>query len=249
MRRNRRFEVLQDVEPELWNRYSPDIQEKILLDERRRLEHSVKCAVDSKPLLQRLSEMGFNVERISDLYEMKLDYRAAIPLLIEWLPRIDNLAVKEMIARCLTWRYAKPHAAPVLIQEFKRAPDFSESILIWVIGSALEIVADDGVFEEIAELASNKRYGRGREMLARALGKMNDPRAEDVLLDLIDDEEICTHAMIGLKRLRCKRAIPKIKKYLDHPESYVRKLARQCMEVIPKPKRNSRRKRHYKTRT
>ncbi|MGH3467692.1 MAG: HEAT repeat domain-containing protein, partial [Thermocrispum sp.] len=104
--------------------------------------------------------------------------------------------------------------------------------LRWAIGNALEVVADDDVFEDLVELARDRRYGRAREMIVVALGNMGDPRAVDVLINLLEDEEVAGHAVVALGKQRAGRARPYVERFLDHPTQWVREAARSALERI-----------------
>ena len=186
---------------------------------------------DSLPVVADLANAGFEVKWISDLYSKKMDYKKAVPVLLKWLPLIENLDVKESIVRALTVPSAKPVAAPELISEFKKANSESTSFK-WAIANALAIVADDSVFPEIVRLVLDTRHGKAREMLAVALGNMKDPQAQDILIDLLDDDVVTGHAIMALGKLRSKRAHHKIESYLLHPKPWVRKEAKKALSRI-----------------
>ncbi len=188
----------------------------------------------ARPIMEELRQLGFAVESIADLYNLRLDYRAAIPVLLKWLPRIDNPDVKETIVRALTVRWARPTAAGALVEEFRRAHDPTGSGLRWAIGNALEVVADESVFEDLVEFVRDKRYGPTREMVAMALGRMKDPRAVDVLIEALGDEEIAGHAIAGLARLKAERAAPHIEPFLHHPNARIRREAKGALARIAK---------------
>jgi hypothetical protein len=57
-------------------------------DEEKRLRIIAANEEDLKPVLAELLQAGFEVESISDLYNKCIDYRRAIPLLLNWLSRI-----------------------------------------------------------------------------------------------------------------------------------------------------------------
>ena len=63
----------------------------------------------------------------------KMNYKGAIPILLAWLPRISDPAVKPGVIRAITVPWAKPMAAPLLIQEFRKADDPTGTALHWVI--------------------------------------------------------------------------------------------------------------------
>ena len=114
----------------------------------------------STPVIADLAEAGFYLEWVSDLYSRKLNYKNAIPVLLKWLPRIDNFDVKEDIVRALSVPWAKSIAAPALIAEFYKVQNESNIGIKWTIADALSVVADDLVFMEIVDLVSDLRNGQ-----------------------------------------------------------------------------------------
>lgn len=204
----------------------------------------------AKPLIAQLHRLGFNVESVADLFNRRMNYREAIPLLLEWLPRIDNLDVKESVVRTLSVKWARPVAARPLIEEFRRAPAEEELGLKWAIANGLEVVADESVFEEIVEFVRDRSHGRAREMLAMALGNMKDPRAVPVLLELLDDEQVVGHTLIGLRRQFRQKSVRAdlpveavrgaVERFLDHPKTWVRREAKRVLEWIEKAEEEGR---------
>ena len=57
-------------------------------------EYQSQAREESLPLLKELATLGIAVLDVSDLYNKRLNYRPAIPALLEWLPRIKNRAVR-----------------------------------------------------------------------------------------------------------------------------------------------------------
>lgn len=173
------------------------------------------------------------VEQVSDLYRKPIDYRAAIPTLIKWLPLVDDRAVKMELVDALSIKWAKPAAARPLIEEFRKAP--SEDINFkWAIANALSKVADASVFDDIVELVRDRQHGRAREMLTVALANMKHPRAVDVLIELLDDEEIAGHAVYSLRLLAPPEARSAIERFANHPKTWVRNEARRALVKIDK---------------
>jgi HEAT repeat protein len=174
-----------------------------------------------------------NVESIDELRRSGTHYEAAIPLLLKWLPLVVESAVKDSIVRALSVPWAKQAAARPLISQFQAVPESAAS-LKWTIGNALAVVADDDVFNGIAELARDKRNGKSREMLAVALGNMRNPPAVDVLIELLEDDEVAGHALMGLANLKARRARPYIERFLNHPKAWVRKEASKALAKLNK---------------
>ena len=125
-------------------------------------------------------------------------------------------------------------AAPVLIEEFRKASDPAGTGLGWVIGNALSVVADDSVFDQIAELAQDRRYGRARQMIVWGLGRSSkDPRAVPLLAGLLDDQDVTAHAVIALGKLRPAGVRPSVERLLDHPQAIVRRAAKKALARLP----------------
>ncbi|TAK33868.1 MAG: HEAT repeat domain-containing protein [Chloroflexota bacterium] len=200
----------------------------------RQQEARREYALAAAPVLAELAETGFPVETIGELYGTPLYYEPVIPILLRWLPRMENLRVKSDIVRALSVKWAKPIAAPVLIQEYRRVPTFPASDMRWTVGNALSVVADDSVFNEIVELVRDRQHGKAREMVALALANMKNPRAVDVLIELLDDEEVAGHALMALRKLAPPRARSYIERFVNHPTTWIRNEAKRALAKIDK---------------
>jgi hypothetical protein len=204
----------------------------------RRREQQSKQNVEvytraAAPILKELAARGFPVSSIGELRQRKLDYRPVIGLLLHWLPRIADWDVKEDIVRTLSVPWAKPQAAAVFVEEFRKTPEGSEAASFrWAIGNGLSIVADDAVFDDLVELARDTRFGRAREMLALALGNIQNPRAIDVLMRLLEDDEMVGHAVVALGNLKATAARERLMELTQHPKMWIRNGAKKALARI-----------------
>lgn len=189
---------------------------------------------DSIPIIAELRQLGIQISSLAELVSQSIDYREAIPVLLKWLQRVENAEVKETLVRALTTKWGKPIAARPLIEEFVKAPLSDELGLKWAIANALAEVADESVFDEVVQLAQDKRHARSREMLALALARMNEPNAVDVLIGLLGDEEMTGHALMGLQILAPPHARAAIEPFVNHPRTWVRKEAKRALARIDK---------------
>jgi HEAT repeats len=187
--------------------------------------------------VQELAEVGVSVESPWDLVNSRRSYRAAIPLLVEWLDRVDTEVpaherprFREGLVRSLAVKDGRGVAGPALLREFRR--DEASWDYRWAVGNSLEVVADDSVLDGVVELAQERSYGRDREMVVLALARMKDPRAVDVLTELLDDDSVVGHAVIALGRLKAVRARPAIEHCLTHPQPWVRRKAKKALERL-----------------
>lgn len=196
---------------------------------RRSIEEYREAAA---PLLAELAAAGFVVQSASELHQKRFNYESAVPILVKWLPLMSNPRVKESIVRALSVPFAQ-EAASLLVEEFRRV-DPKPSGLKWAIGNALDVVANDAVMDEMIDLATDKRHGKAREMVVSGLGNMSDHRVVPILIDLLKDEEVFVHAMMGLAKLAATAGRSSIEPFLEHPKAYVRKEAKKAIAQIDK---------------
>ena len=132
----------------------------------------------------------------------------AAPILLRWLPQIDDTRVRESIVRSLTEEPVARElgAARVLVGEFPRSSD--DDSTRWAIGNALATLADASVADDVIRLLRDRRYGAARQMLCDALKRTGDPRAPAVLVELIDDDEVAGHAVSALRSYGPRKAVP-----------------------------------------
>ncbi len=205
--------------------------------EKRRDAHIEEFARLSAPIVSDLAAVGFNYASIDDLRRSSVRYEKAVPVLVKWLPLVTNQALKESIVRALSVPWARPVAAIPLIAEFKGTKGLNSDSLKWAIANAISIVADDFVFQEIAELVTDKRHGKAREMLAASLGNMKDQRAADLALQLLNDEALVGHALKALTKLRPQNARPRIESLINHPVPWVREEAKRTLAKLSRDDR------------
>jgi HEAT repeat protein len=142
------------------------------------------------------------------------DHAQAAQILVKWLPRVRTPSVKEAIARSLTGEsVADSAAAKTLVEEFRHAPLSAEwDAARWAYGNALSTLADTHVADDLVELVQDSRYGRARQMLCQALRRTGDPRAPDVLIGLIRDQDVGGHAIDALRSYGPKSSIPHLQR-------------------------------------
>jgi HEAT repeat protein len=187
--------------------------------------------------LSELAAVGVSVQSPWDLVKARWSYPAAIPVLLEWLDRAEvevpvheRSRFREGIVRSLAVKEAGGLAAPALIREFRR-PGVTSSYR-WAVGNSLSVVADDGVFADLVELARDRDYGRDREMVVVALAQMQDPAAVDVLIKLLEDPDVAGHAVMALGKLKAVKARPALEPFREHPKAWVRKEAERALAKL-----------------
>lgn len=185
-----------------------------------------------RQLLGDLGSAGFPVRSVSELIESDINYKAAVPVLLKWLPFVSDQSEKEELVRALSVKWARPTAALPLITQFRTVSDETGLGLRWTIGNALSIVSDDSVIGELSQLIKSREFGRSREMLALALSALKNSDADQLLVELLDDEQIVGHVLMAVRKRRLLSAKGRVMKLIAHENSWVSKEARKTLRAI-----------------
>ncbi len=185
---------------------------------------------ESAPILAELAEIGYKLDTLGQLRQQGKSWRSALPVLLKWLPLVDDNGVKEELVRGLSVPWVGTHATKVLIELLKKAPP--RSSLGWAVGNALSIVDVTGFEDEIIELCRDGSYGPARQMLVSSLARFDDSKAEDAALELLDDEDVKLHAIIALGKMRSKRALTRFQALSSDKRAVVRKEVRKAVQKI-----------------
>ena len=193
-------------------------------------EYRREFASISRPIVDELIALGYEVESLDELRHVGRPWKIALPVLLKWLPTVQHSGVKESIVRGLSVPWVGNRATRPLIDEFKKSPPASG--LGWAIGNALSIVSIEGFEKQIIELSKNSAYGRARQMIVLGLGRLRTPEAEEAAISLLGDEDVKLHAIIALRKMNSRRAVPAIEKLLNDKRSIIRREARKAITKI-----------------
>jgi HEAT repeat protein len=197
---------------------------------------SAAPAAGEEAILAELAAAGYRVRSLAELRHSGARYRDVIPILLRWLPQVTDHKLKGEIVRALTVPWARPAATGLMIEEFRRADasvDPTGTGLRWTIGNALEVLADDSSFDELAELARDRRYGKARQMVVLGLGRSKRPEAAEVLIGLAGDPEVDGHAVKALGRLRAPAARAVLETKCSDERAWVRREAKKALARLP----------------
>lgn len=210
-----------------------------LVAERNRL-----YAESAQGVLADLATAGFpDLESVGELRWRGVKYEAAVPVLLEWLPRVSYLMLSEDIVRTLSVAFARRLAVPVFLRLFRDPPvlqdplrpvtsEPAEEYLRWIIGNGLGIFACPPLAGELIELALDRRFGKARFQIVAALPKTKDERVPGVLQGLLDDPTVSAHAIGALGKMRATAARPAIEAMLASSDKNVRDAAKQALKRI-----------------
>ena len=167
------------------------------------------------------------------------DYRAAVPVLLEVLPRVKHPDVKQTVVRSLTTSYARPAAAEALIAEFRSTSVAKHEALKWAIGNALDIVTTPQHLDTLLVLILDQSHGKGRQMIVDRVGRISgDARVVETLTQLTTDEDVAFHAMAGLRRrLGPRTAADLIRPLTRHESGRIRDAAHRPLKLAERSQR------------
>jgi HEAT repeat protein len=158
------------------------------------------------------------------------DAARAMPVLLEWLPRITNEKLREAVVRHLAIKTRDGLVAEALIEEYRRPGSASHK---WVVGDTLAFVCQKRHFSAITDLAADTSYGMGRQPLVGMLWRIKTPAADEILLNALADPDTALAAMSALRRRFGNAAARKhIASLLQQPDQRVRRAASQQLRRI-----------------
>jgi HEAT repeat protein len=194
-------------------------------------------------ILADLAQCGFEVQSVGELRQLGLKYQVAVPVLLDWIPRVSYLPLVEDIVRTLSVGFAKKEALPVFLHLFRHPPAVedrmrpstsqpAEEHIRWVIGNGLGIFACPAVSDELISLAKTREYGDARSQIVLNLPKVKSADVPRVLLGLLDDPTVASSAIEALGKMKFVEAREQIERLLDHSDSNVRLQAKKALKRI-----------------
>lgn len=210
-------------------------------DERQRARQAAISAYrrDAEPVKAALAAVGIDTRDFGRFVSRPLpgvidparfDKTRAMPVLLEWLPRVSNERVRETMVRYLSVRAKDGAVADALIPEFRK-PGGAE--YKWVVADTLAFVCGPRHFAELTELAADKSYGHSRSPLVEMQWRIKTEAADRVLLDGIADPDVTFQAMSALRRRFGNPAARQhIQVLVDHANDRVRATAQMQLRRI-----------------
>ena len=209
--------------------------------ERRARERHAEFRRDVAPLKAALvaagvdpTDFGLFVNRPIPgiLRPSRFDGVAAMPTLLDWLPRLSNEDVKECIVRHLKIKDAKVLAVDALIAEFIKT---QTPLYKWTIADVIAYLCDRRHFDQLVCLATDRRHGMGRAPLIAILWRVKNPEADEVIVEALSDPDTARPAMSSARRrFGNEAARPMIEPLLSHSHEYVHEAAKDHLRRIDK---------------
>ena len=185
------------------------------------------------PLLEELERAGISTDDFGTfvnrpypgvLEPARFDAAAATPILLRWLPEIQDARVKEAIVRHLETEAARGVATESLTEAFRVAGEDVQ----WVIDDTLQAVATK---EALIELAADRRHGHGQAQLFDIPWRVKTDRAQEILVHGLEDPDVALVAGSALRRaVGNEGARDKLARLTDHANGAVSRAARENLK-------------------
>lgn len=188
---------------------------------------------DSTLVLDTFQRAGYSYLHVSCLVDVKYLSTEQISILLQLLPVVDDLGIKETLVRAAAVKFARGIAELPLIKCYQSLPttEKTESVR-WAIGNTIYYLDPTIVKDEILKIILNPKEGSPRQRFVASLWKVSDNRIFATLVYLLDDSQVRGHAIEALRKLRNPAAVPWIMPYRSDPKAWIRREAKKAIEVL-----------------
>lgn len=188
---------------------------------------------DNRKVCEALSSAGIQISNVYELVNTTNWYNDAISVLVELLPSVNSLRIKEGIVRALSIKGIDAEATKLLIREYELYDTSADNASIkWALANAISITVEHGLAEDLVQLIKNKKHGKSRGILLTAFERVKYDKVVDFLITALEDDDLAVYSIATLGKLRASEALPYLERYLTHPEARVRKEAQKAVSKI-----------------
>jgi hypothetical protein len=156
-----------------------------------------------------VEDFGRFVSNVEFFGPSGFDERAAMPVLLELLPRVSDPQLVATIASHLRRPWARPAAFTALYDAFRRWAPRNESTG-WAVGDAMASAARIQELPALLSVVGDPGFGPARQMVVFALARFKrSPDVPPALIALLHDPDVALHAMSALRRsVGARQALP-----------------------------------------
>ena len=119
---------------------------------------------------------------------------------------------------------------PILIDDLCAAQ--TPSLTGWFIADALYQIGSTRQIDDVIRIAADPRFGVNRQMLILLIGRLKVERAIPILIDLLDDPEVCLQAIAALGCFKREELRGCFLRFRDDERPGRRKAARSALKKL-----------------
>lgn len=200
--------------------------EQYKTSEERMKENPDSVLMDFK---QELLNLGFQFQVLNQAEILMPKYKDAIlPIVIKYYKAAKLENEKRYL---LGWFHHRglDEVVPMLLEDYySDDPDIDK----WEIGDRLYQIRSKKYIDDYLKIISNFSYGRDRQMVILLLGKLKEERAIPILIDLLEDEEVCLQAICALGDFKREEFRCYFERFQDSTQPGWRKYARAALKKL-----------------
>lgn len=207
--------------------------QKQLLDE---IAEQEKQYLQSNPnslipaFCQELRELGFEFDFYHQVKCFLPKYKKRIfPIVLQYYDRVKAAKMEnEQLFFMGFLRYkGMDEVVPDLLAEY-RSPQSSDTVK-WVISDCLYAIRSPKYAKDYIDIINNPAYGINRQMIVLLVGKLHIENAIPDLIDLLEDDIVCLHAIIALGDFKREEFRPIFERFSCDNHSGKRNYAKKAL--------------------
>lgn len=199
--------------------------------ENARVEFEKELQIEQAQLIQELRKKDIIISNVWDLVNTKANYKNGFDILIHHLSKSYHNKTKEGIVRALAVKEVPQIVNSILVEQYHKTSKDNKT-LRWAIGNTVYNTITENYKDKIIDIVKDKSNGISRQMFILSLGKIKCIEVENVLIDLLNDDEVCVYALEALAKLKSKRAKEKISCLINNSNNQIKKEALKALKKI-----------------
>lgn len=212
---------------------NPALVKLMIENEKKANEQYLKENPDSLiPLFEsELRELGYIFEVQSQIAGFLPKHKETIlPIVIRYYQESTKKSEKTFFMGLFHYKGFE-EVIPMLLEDF-----YSDSLLVdrWMIGDRLYQIRSEKHIDDYLKIISTPQYGKSRAMVILLVGKLKTEKAIPILVELLKDENVRSHAIIALSNYKREEFRPYFERFENDKNSYWRKYARAALKKLEK---------------
>lgn len=178
---------------------------------------------------QELLDLGFSFQTLNQAKGLLPKYKSTVlPIVIKYYKLAKLTNEKEYL---LSWFHHKgfEEVVPMLLEDYFSS---ASNIDRWAIGDRLYQIRSKKYINDYIKIISDASYGQDRQMIVLLLGKLKEESAIPILIDLLEDKDVCLHAIIALGQFKRGEFRCYFERFQNSPNSAWRKYAKAALKKL-----------------
>ncbi|WDL95509.1 HEAT repeat domain-containing protein [Alicyclobacillus sp. ALC3] len=183
---------------------------------------------NERELREDIRKAGFDIADDDEIRDYVYYNHEVLPIVLRHFVSTQDMSLKRWLAACLAIKGYSDAIEP-LLQQYR---EYNDDTLRFYAGWAIAVIGDKSVLPKLRKISQDERYGEDRASVIRALGKMRDKQAIPILLDLLDDDKLCTIVLYALRPMAKPEFKDRVTPLLQHDDKMIRDSAKSFLDKL-----------------